>query len=101
MSDRKSRIDAAKLKIQGLNLVIDPLKKQLSEAEHELRCALAEIEIGDRVECGSWGGNHGREYDAICKGKVVALPTSLNKHYVVEDAGGKRHEVFRCDMERT
>lgn len=101
MSDKQKRIDAARLKIQGIELVIDPLKKQLSEAESELRQAQASFEFGERVEVGSYS-SHGRSYDLEYRGSVIAVPNLPNvKHYVIKGDDGKNHEAYQYMMERT
>lgn len=95
---RKQRIADAERKVTGLKLVIDPLRKQLDDAETELNRAKESYDKGERVnvtETCKRGCCIENDYNG------VVVDTEKNDTYRVKgDDGHEYRYVYSGDMKR-
>lgn len=98
VKNREQRIADAEFKVMGLKLVLDPLQKQLNDAEVELNRAKASYDFGERVhveETCRRGCCTENEYDGTITG------VQKNGSYIVKSDDGHVYEyVSTYDMKR-
>lgn len=93
-SEREARIHDAKLKILGLELLIEPLTRQLDAAKRELHAASSPFQVGVRVRIEKTC-HRGCCVELSYDGTITSIKNAV---FTVTDAQGMDHNALDYDM---